>query len=139
MRFPVYAGYAVETAKEAAMFSVTPNGPNRLDLVFNGKLDSTAMRTALDELVAKSEGIEHGRMLYTVGEFDFPTLGAIGVELSRLPELFRMIARFDRCAVIADKAWVRNVSELEGLLVPVLEIRAFSPGQEAEAEAWLAE
>lgn len=119
------------------MFTVTPNGPDRLDIDFSGKLDSDAMREALDDLVAKSEGIEHGRMLYKVGEFDFPTLGALGVELSRLPELFRMIGRFDRCAVIAGKGWVRNVSELEGLLVPVVKIKAFEPGQEAEAETWL--
>ena len=121
------------------MFTVTPNGPNRLDIAFSGKLDSEAMRAALDELVARSEGIEHGRMLYPVGEFHMPTLAAIGVELARLPELFRMISRFDRCAVIAEAHWIRSASELEGLLVPVLEIRAFEPGQEAEAEAWLAE
>jgi len=121
------------------MFTVTPNGPNRLDVAFSGKLDSDEMRSALDELVAKSEGIAHGRMLYTVGEFHFPTLAAIGVELARLPELFRMISRFDRCAVIAEAHWIRSVSELEGLLVPIVEIRAFEPGQEADAEAWLAE
>lgn len=121
------------------MFTITQNGPNRLDIAFSGKLDSEAMRAALDELVAKAEGIEHGRMLYRVDDFHLPTLAAIGVELARLPELLRMISRFDRCAVIAEAHWIRSVSELEGLLVPIVEIRAFEPGQEADAEAWLAE
>ena len=121
------------------MFTVTRQGTNRIDVAVGGKLDSDAMRAALDELVAKSAGIEHGRMLYRVGDFHLPTLAAIGVELARLPELFRMISRFDRCAVIAEAHWIRSVSELEGLLVPIVEIRAFEPGQEADAEAWLAE
>jgi len=121
------------------MFKVEPNGENRLDIEFSGKLDSDDMKAALDDIVGKSESIEHGRMLYRIGNFDFPTLGAIGVELSRLPELFRMIGKFDRCAVVADKGWIRTTSELEGMLMPGLQIKSFEPDQEAEAEAWLAE
>jgi len=115
------------------MFKVEPNGENRLDIEFSGKLDKDDMKTALDDMVAKAESIEHGRMLYRVGDFDFPTLGAIGVEM--------MIGKFDRCAVVADKSWVRAASELEGMLMPGLQIKSFEPGQEAEAEAeaWLAE
>ena len=33
------------------MFSVTRNGPNRIDIEFSGKLDSNEMKTALDELL----------------------------------------------------------------------------------------
>jgi hypothetical protein len=65
------------------LFNVTRKGDNRLDIEFTGKLDSDAMRAALDDLVAKGEGIEHGRMFYRIGDFDMPTLGAIGIELSR--------------------------------------------------------
>jgi hypothetical protein len=61
----------------------------------------------------------------------------MGVELSRIPQLFRFARRFDRMAVVADKAWVRTVSELEGVLIPGLRIKAFGLDQEAEAEAWL--
>lgn len=121
------------------MFKVESNGENRVDIEFSGKLDSDEMKAALDDMASKSEGIENGRMLYRVGDFDLPTLGAIGVEMSRLPELFRMIGKFDRCAVIAEKGWVRTASEFEGMLVPGLQIKSFEPGQEAEAEAWLAE
>jgi len=119
------------------MFQVTRNGENRIDVDFAGKLDSNDMRAALDQLTQQSEGIEHGRMLYRVGEFEFPTLGAIGVELSRIPQLFRFVRRFDRMAVVAGKEWVRKTSEVEGALIPGLQIKAFDLGQEAEAEAWL--
>ena len=119
------------------MFRVVPNGPNRIDIEFGGKLDSDEMKVALDELVSKAKGIEHGRMLYRIRDFELPTLGAIGVELSRLPDLFRLIGSFDRVAVLAGKKWIQNASEIEGALIPGLKIKAFDLDEEAEAEAWL--
>lgn len=119
------------------MFTVTPNGPNRIDIEFSGKLDTDEMKRALDDFASKCEGIEHGRMLYRIDEFALPTLGAIALEFSRLPEMFRIIRRFERAAVLVDQAWVRKASEIEGALIPGLEIRAFERNQEAQAEAWL--
>lgn len=119
------------------MFQVVPNGPNRIDIDVSGKIDSDGMRAALDELISKSEGIKHGRMLYRIGHFQVPTLGAIGVELSRLPGLFRLIGKFDRAAVLTSKKWIQNASEFEGALIPGLEIKAFDVDEKAEAEAWL--
>ncbi len=119
------------------MFQVTRNGENRLDVDFAGKLDSDGMRAALDQLTQQSEGIEHGRMLYRVGKFSMPTLGAIGVELAHIPQLFRVARRFERMAVVADEGWVRKASEVEGALIPGLQIKAFDSIQEAKAEAWL--
>ncbi|MBS7663176.1 STAS/SEC14 domain-containing protein [Pseudomonas lalucatii] len=119
------------------MFRVSRKTANRIDVDFAGKLDRDEMRVALDELTQQSEGIEHGRMLYRIGAFELPTLGAMGVELSRLPQLFRFIRRFERMAVVADKQWLRKASELEGALIPGLTIKAFDSNQEAEAEAWL--
>ena len=120
------------------MLRIETNGPNRLDLELSGKLDAVEMRFALDELISKSKGIEHGRMLYRITNFDLPTLGAIGVELSRIPELFKMVSHFDRAAVLTEKDWIKKVSEIEGALIPGLEIKAFGLDEEAEAEAWLA-
>ena len=77
-------------------------------------------------------------MLYRVRDFDLPTLGAIGVELSRLPEAFRFIRKFDRAAVLVDKDWVKKASQIEGALIPGLKIKAFNLDEEEEAENWLA-
>lgn len=121
------------------MFKVVPNGPDRLDIELSGKLNSDDMRAALDELADQSGDINNGRMLYRIVDFDFPTFGAIGVELSRLPKLFRLIRKFDRVAVLADKNWIRKASEIEGALIPGLEIKAFGLDETAKAEAWLAQ
>ena len=119
------------------MFKVIPNGTNRLDIEMSGKLDTEDMRVALDELENKSKNIEKGKMLYEIIDFHIPSLGAIGVEFSRLPAMFGLMKRFDRAAVLTDKAWLKKVSELEGVLYPGLEIKAFNRDQKAEAEAWL--
>ena len=121
------------------MFTVTPNGPNRVDIEFGGKLDSDEMKIALDELVYQTKDIKNGRMLYRIDDFALPTLGAIGVELSRLPSLFGLIRNFDRCAVLVNKKWIKKLSEIEGALIPGLDIKGFNRDEEAAAEAWLAE
>jgi hypothetical protein len=119
------------------MFKVTRVSVNRLDIELSGKLDSAAMEVALDDLVNKSEGIENGRMLYDVADFHLPSLGAIGIEFSRLPSMLGLMKKFDRAAVLTDKAWLKMASEIEGALFPGLEIKAFSRDQRAEADAWL--
>ena len=121
------------------MFSVTQKGPNRVDIVLDGKLDSDAMKVALDELAGKTKDVKNGRMLYRIKDFQLPTMGAMAIEVSRLPSMFGLIGKFDRAAVLADQAWIQRISELEGALIPGLEIKAFNLDQEAEAEAWLAE
>jgi hypothetical protein len=119
------------------MFKVTRVNESRLDIEMRGKLNSEQMENALDELVSKSKGIEGGRMLYDVVDYHIPSLGAIGIEFSRLPEMFGLMKKFDRAAVLTDKAWLKKVSEIEGALYPGLEIKAFSRDQKVEAEAWL--
>jgi hypothetical protein len=121
------------------MFTVMPNGPNRIDIELDGKLNSDEMTHALDELVSKTEGFEHGRMLYTIANFKLPTLGALGIEFARLPRLLKLIGKFDRAAVLADQKWIQKISEIEGALIPGLKIKAFDRDDKATAEAWLME
>jgi hypothetical protein len=87
-------------------------------------------------LTVESKGIENGKMLFDVVEYHLPSLGAIGVELSRIPAMLGFIKQFDRAAVLSDKSWLKTVSEWEGALIPGLEIKAFDRDQRQE-EDWL--
>ena len=58
--------------------------------------------------------------------------------LARLPALLKLIRKFKRVAVLTDKTWLQKASELEGLLYPGLEIKAFDRDQKEAAEEWLA-
>jgi hypothetical protein len=119
------------------MFQVMRKTEDRLNVEFSGKLEKEEMKRLLDELLEKSDGINHGTMLFRINEFDFPSLGAIGVELSRMPTMFKFARRFDRAAVVVSERWVRKASEIEGALIPGLTIKAFDLTQGADAEAWL--
>ena len=121
-----------------AMLTVTKPSPDRVDITLSGTLDADAMRAGLDELITLSAGVKHGLMLYRITDFSMPTLGAIGVEFQRLPKLFALIARFDRCAVVSDAAWLRKAAEIEGALIPGLTIKSFELPEAQAAEAWLA-
>jgi hypothetical protein len=120
------------------MLNVTKPAPDRVDITVSGAVDAAAMRTGIDELIRLSEGVRNGRMLYRITDFSMPTLGAWAVELGRLPKLFALVSRFDRCAVVSDTAWLRRAAEIEGALIPGLEIKSFDLPDAAAAEAWLA-
>lgn len=121
------------------MFTVEKIEPDRLDITLSGKLDSQEMQAALDELEAKSQGIEKGLMLYDVVSFHLPSLKAVLIEFSRFPSMFGLIRRFSKAAVLTDKDWLKRVSEFEGMLIPGLQIKAFDRKQRQEAEVWLTE
>ncbi|SHG07575.1 SpoIIAA-like [Microbulbifer donghaiensis] len=119
------------------MFTVERAGENRLDIALSGKLDSDDMKRALDELVEKADGIKNGQMLFDVIEYRLPSLAAIAIEFSRLPSMLLFIRQFRKAAVLTDKEWIGKISELEGALIPGLDIKAFGHDQRQQAETWL--
>lgn len=120
------------------MFKVSQTGKDRLDITMSGKLNSEEMKDALDELVDKSKDIHDGKLLYDVVDFHLPSLGAIVIEFSRLPVMFGWIRKFKRAAVMVDNKWIKKISEIEGALIPGIEIKGFDRDQKDEAETWLA-
>ena len=120
------------------MLKITKTAANRVDIELDGTLDSDGMRQGLEDLLSKSEGMSGGQMLYTIRNFALPTLGAIAVEMRYLPRLMRLVSRFDKCAVCTDTGWIGTAAEVEGALIPGLEIDAFGLDEVEKAEAWLA-
>ncbi|SHG96544.1 STAS/SEC14 domain-containing protein [Marivita hallyeonensis] len=119
------------------MLKVTKKAANRVDLEVSGRIDSEEMAKGLDDLLHLSEDVNEGVMLYKITTFAFPDFGALAAEFARLPKLFGLLGRFDRCAVLSDAAWIRTAAEVEGALFPGLEIKAFDLDEEEAAEAWL--
>lgn len=121
------------------MFKVSRPSPNRLDIEYSGKLDRETMNTAIDDLVAAMDGIEDGRLLFVVGDFEIPTFDAIGAELSRAGELLGLLRMFSRAAVLADQRWLQLIAQFEGMLVSGVDIKGFGHDEREAAEAWLAQ
>ena len=121
------------------MLTITKPETNRVDIELNGQIDSDGMRAALDELIEKSADVANGRMLYRITAFELPTLGAIGVEFNRLPKLFGLLGKFDKCAVLSDASWIRTAAEIEGAVFPGIDIKSFEMSEEESAERWLSQ
>lgn len=119
------------------MMNITKVGSNRVDVEFSGKLDSEQMTKVLDGIFTAIEDMEHGVLLYRIGKLEIPTMGAIAVELKNLPKIFRMIRKIDRIAVVCDQDWIQTWAEIEGKLIPGLEMKSFDLDDEIEAVAWL--
>lgn len=101
------------------MFQVHRESDQLLRVTMSGTLDSEKMAKALDDLIEQSQGMQNGIMLFDVVNYHMPSIGAIEVELARMPAMFRFIKQFSRVAVLTDKSWIKTISELEGLLFPV--------------------
>lgn len=121
------------------MLKITKPSSNRVDLEIGGSLDTEEMATGLDDLLEKSEDVTNGDMLYTITDLNMPSLGAISVEMQRLPRLFGLLGKFDRCAVICDESWIRTAAEIKGKLFPGIDIKSFQTNETEQAEKWLAE
>lgn len=121
------------------MFKVNRIEDKRLNLEFSGTLSPEEMEVAIGEFIGAARGIEKGVMLFEIGEFNFPSLQALGVKISRIPTLFKLIRNFEKLAIITDKKWLQRAGELEGLLIPGLTIKAFNSSEKMKAEAWLAQ
>ncbi len=119
------------------MMTIDSKEPNMIALNIDGEITSESMAVGLDELIRLSENIENGTMLYTIRNFQFPGLSALAVEFRKLPGLLSLLRKFDRIAVLADAGWIKTGSEIEGKLIPGLEIRAFGLDEEEQALAFL--
>lgn len=119
------------------MLSVSKPSDNRLDIELSGALGTDAMRVFLEDLLEKSEGMSHGKMLYRISDFEMPSIGAIAVELQQMPKLFSLLGKIEKCAVLCDTSWIRTAAEIEGAVIPSLEIKSFPLSGKQAAEDWL--
>lgn len=118
-------------------FTATLEAPNLLVADVSGAMTAIAMEVALDMLAPEVQTMHHGGMLIRAQGVEWPTLGAIGVELRHWVQLMAMIRKVDKIAVLTDTGWVKNLTAVESFVIPNLEIRSFASDQEAQARAWL--
>lgn len=117
-------------------FTVKRTGPNSLHTTVSGALDAVAMEAALQALTLEMEGMVHGDMLMVDQGTEWPTIGAIGVELRHWPQLMAMLHQLDRVALVSHNPLFRTAATIESALIPGYEIRCFN--DETSAADWLA-
>ncbi|MEM7720919.1 MAG: STAS/SEC14 domain-containing protein [Pseudomonadota bacterium] len=119
-------------------FHATREGDNLIVIETSGKIDAVAMEVALDMLVREMDGMHHGGMLMRLAGAEWPTLGAIGVELRHWGQLMAAIEKIDKVAALTDDQMIRTAAAVESALIPNLVVKSFDLNDEAGARAWLA-
>lgn len=121
------------------VFTSTLEAPDLLVIEAHGAIDAVTMEVALDMLAKDMEGMAHGNLLMRAGGVEWPTLGAIGVELRHFGQMMGLLRKIDKVALLSDWPFYKFMAQLESALIPNLVIKGFNPDEEAQARAWLAE
>lgn len=121
------------------MIEILPSAPNVLALRLCGRVtaeDYEQVIAAIEPMLQSQQRI--GVFADLTGFTDImPDAAAkdFGYALGKISQW----TRFKREAVVTDKEWVRALMRLAAPFAPFMELRVFSPGQEAEALAWAAD
>ena len=102
-------------------------------------VDGRVSEADFDEIAARLAAFigDHGqvKILEIVKSFN-------GMDLAAIPKgvMFdlRHMKDFSHGAVVTDSGWIGKAAEVEGALIPGLDIEAFGLDEVAKAEAWLA-
>lgn len=121
------------------MFNVEKTAPDMVQIEISGKLSADQMAQGLDALLPITKDMEDGKMLALYHDIEMPEMGAIFEEMKRLPQLFGVIGKVKKVAVLSDQKWIRDMAQLEGMVMPGTTIRGFEISDTTGANAFLAD
>ena len=111
----------------------------RLTVWVEGTVDYAVIEDFIPRALIATEELEQGEMLIFIEGDDWPSLGAIALEMLEIRRMLQLVRRFDRIAVVTDKDWLGMIAEIEGRLIPGLEIESFDFDEVEDADEWLVE
>ncbi|WP_262029199.1 STAS/SEC14 domain-containing protein [Microvirga sp. Mcv34] len=120
------------------MLEVLPAPEHVVAMRVSGQVDKDDIERGI---AAVEEALARGRRiaLYIEIAMTGMTPGAfardLGYGLRHLSEL----RRFARMAVVTEQEWVRRIVQVQGRILPQIEIRTFAPGERDEALTWVAQ
>lgn len=119
------------------MFELKEDPQGFVRMTISGKVEAGEMQAGLEAYLACLKDDRKTDFLYTITDFHLPTLEAWGIETRYIPMLFSSLSKVGKVAVLADASWLKIAAEIEGKLIPGLEIEAFDLGEDEAAVAWL--
>lgn len=120
------------------MLTILPEPDGLIAYEIDGRIDKADMERVIahiDERLKRRPGPVN--MLAIVHAVGFITPPALARDIQYSLSKIRDIARFRRVAVVSDKSWVRAIASAEDLLIPKIEVKAFSMEDEDIARLWL--
>jgi len=98
--------------------------------------DVNGIKPALEKALAANDEIG---VVVDMSGFEDASAEAIAADVKYEMSLMAKIGQFRRAAFIADKEWLRAVTGFVGSLIPTMQMKVFSPGEQEKAIAWASE
>ncbi len=120
------------------MLTILPEPDGLIAYEIDGCIDKADIDRAIAHIDARlAQRAGKLNMLAIVHDIGFITPPALAKDIKYSLSRVREIARFRRVAVVCDKSWVRAIASAEDLLIPKIEVKAFSLDDEDIARLWL--
>ena len=98
--------------------------------------DVNGIKPALEKALAANDEIG---VVVDMSGFEDASAEAIAADVKYEMSLMAKIGQFRRAAFIADKEWLQAVTGFVGSLIPTMQMKVFSPGEQEKAIAWASE
>jgi hypothetical protein len=119
------------------MITYSSLSPRALEAVVEGRVTKEDIREAFERMDALMGSADKVDMLADVRAGVHIELAAIGEEMRHLSQVWRMLGKMDRVALVADPAWVRAIGRIESHLIPGIDYRVFDRDGAAGARAFV--
>jgi len=119
------------------MLTITPLSARAIEVTASGHFTAADMAPALNRLSAILDDMPRLDILADVQGQVSISPSVVVEELRHLPLVFRMIRQIERVAIVADAAWIRVVSRIEGALIPGVHYEVYARHEAAHAREWL--
>jgi hypothetical protein len=119
------------------VLEVLPSPEHVVVLHVSGQVDKDDIErgiAAVEEALAHQERIA----LYAEISMSGMTPGGFARDLGYGLRHLRELRRFARMAVVTEQEWMRRIAQVQGRILPQIEIRTFAPGERDAAPTWVA-
>ncbi len=120
------------------MLEVLPAAAHVVAMRVSGRIDTDDIErgiAAVDEALAHQDRIA----LFVEIAMSGMSPGALARDLGYGLRHLRELHRFARMAVVTEQDWVRRIVQIQGRVLPQIEIRTFALGERDEALTWVAQ
>ena len=121
------------------MFRITTGLPSH---VVGFEVDGTVTRPDVEALYREVDRAMDGGHVHLVGTITGVgglTLDALGANVGKGLAMLTQIGKVDRYAVVTDTPWIARMAQLQGGLLPGLEVRVWPTDERDGAVAWASE
>lgn len=119
------------------MFEMIDTNDDVFAVRIEGKITGEDLAMILDRLDATMAANETVHVYAETRSIDGIEIRGLAAYIARAAPLFTKLDRFGRVAVIADQLWIRALTRIESVLLPLIGYRVFKPEDRGAALMWV--